>query len=354
MKLLILTQKVDKDDPILSFFHRWIEEFANYCDKLTVICLAKGRSELPVAIKVLSLGKPAQGWSASGGERLRQKFSAWLNFYKFIWHERKNYDTVFVHMNQEYVLLGALVWKLLGKKILLWRNHPRGNWLTRLAVWLSDRVFCTSEFSFTARFNKTTIMPVGIDTNRFRRDPLVVHKPNSILFLSRMSPIKKPEILIDALHLLAGQGIDFTAALVGDPLPKDQNYYQSLGDAVKKYQLANQIQFIKGVPNEQTPAFYNTYEIFVNLTPTGSLDKTIFEAMACESLVLTSNLSLALILPAGFVFKEGQANDLAVKLKGIFSLTKDGKEDLGRNFRQVVKNKHSLSLLAGKITRRQG
>ncbi len=57
MKLLILTQKVDKNDPTLGFFHRWIEEFANHYENLTIICLEKGIYTLPKNVQVLSLGK---------------------------------------------------------------------------------------------------------------------------------------------------------------------------------------------------------------------------------------------------------------------------------------------------------
>lgn len=57
MRLLIVTQKVDKNDPILGFFHRWIEEFSKHCEKLTVICLQAGEFKLPANVTVLSLGK---------------------------------------------------------------------------------------------------------------------------------------------------------------------------------------------------------------------------------------------------------------------------------------------------------
>lgn len=135
MNLLILTQKVDRDDPILGFFHRWIEEFSNHCDKVTVICLSLGKYDLPKNVKVLSLGKEEQlrkrpdlgNFKRSVlGEQLNRLKYIW-HFYKYIWQERKNYDSVFVHMNQEYVLLGGLIWKLFGKKVMLWRNHPDGS-----------------------------------------------------------------------------------------------------------------------------------------------------------------------------------------------------------------------------------
>src|ERR1700733_6884068 len=118
MKLLILTQKIDKDDGVLGFFHGWVKEFSSHFDQVTVICLGKGEYSLPPNVQVFSLGKEKE----SGGSKLFYIF----NFYKYIWQERNNYDAVFVHMNQEYVLLGGLFWKLLGKKVFLWRNHPKG------------------------------------------------------------------------------------------------------------------------------------------------------------------------------------------------------------------------------------
>ena len=72
MKLLILTQKVDKNDDVLGFFHGWILEFAKNYEKVTVICLYEGKHDLPENVKVLSLGK----------ERGVSKLKYILNFYK--------------------------------------------------------------------------------------------------------------------------------------------------------------------------------------------------------------------------------------------------------------------------------
>ena len=107
MRLLIITQKVDKNDPILGFFHRWIEEFAKHCESVIVICLQKGEYNLPQNVKVLSLGK----------ESKHSNIRYIVCFYMYLWQERNNYDSVFVHMNQEYVILGACFWKLWYKKV---------------------------------------------------------------------------------------------------------------------------------------------------------------------------------------------------------------------------------------------
>ncbi|MDO8729334.1 MAG: hypothetical protein Q7K26_05655 [bacterium] len=271
MKLLIVTQKVDRNDPILGFFHRWIEELANNFEKVTVICLGKGEFNLP-RVKVLSLGK---------GEGV-SKLTYLFRFYKYIWGERNNYDAVFVHMNQEYVLLGWKVWFILGKKIYLWRNHAKGNLLTDLAVLLSNKVFCTSPSSYTARFKKTKIMPVGIDTNFFKPDPNIIREKNSVLLLGRISPVKKVIEFIDWV-----KSGSYRATIAGPILAEDKEY----GALILK-SLTPNIKYIGPVTQEEARKLYQTHEIYANFTSAGSMDKTIFEAVACGAKLIVHNPDL--------------------------------------------------------------
>ena len=261
MRILVITQKVDKNDHILGFFHRWVEEFAKRYELVTVICLEMGECHLPANVKVLSLGK----------ERGKSRIKYIFRFYKYIWKKRNNYDTVFVHMNQEYVILGWKSWILLGKKIYLWRNHARGGLITRLAVFLSKKVFYTSPQSFTARFKKAVQMPIGIDTNFFKPDPNVARVPNSILFLGRISPVKKVLEFIDWV-----KSKDFMATIAGPILAEDKEY----GALVLK-SLTRKIRYIGPVTQQEARELYQTHEIFANFTPAGSMDKTIIEAAAC-------------------------------------------------------------------------
>ena len=115
-RLLILTQKIDRNDPILGFFHRWVEEFAKHCESVIVVCLQKGEYDLPKNVRVLSIGKE------EGGSRMRKIVRYIVRFYRYIWHERENYDAVFVHMNPIYVCLAGPWWRLTGRKIALWRS----------------------------------------------------------------------------------------------------------------------------------------------------------------------------------------------------------------------------------------
>ena len=290
MKLLILTQKVDRKDPILGFFHRWIEEFAKRYEFVTVICLEKGKYDLPSNVKVLSLGK----------EERNSKVRYIVLFYKYIWRERNNYDAVFVHMNQEYVLLGWKIWKLLGKKIYLWRNHAKGNILTDLSVLLSNKVFCTSPQAFTARFKKTEIMPIGVDTEFFKHDPNVVRGKNSALFLGRISPVKEVLEMIDWI-----KRNNFSATIAGPILPEDKEY----GESVLK-SLTPKMKYIGPVTQEGARKLYQSHEIYINFTPAGSMDKTIVEAAACGMKLEVQNPDLK-----GFKVEDHSLTLLMKKLK---------------------------------------
>lgn len=278
MRILVVTQKVDRKDPVLGFFHRWIEEFAKRYKFVTVVCLEMGEYHLPVNVKVLSLGK----------EEGKSRFKYILRFFKYIWQERKNYDAVFVHMNQEYVLLGWKFWKLWHKKIFLWRNHAKGNWMTKLAVLFSNKVFCTSPSSYAAKFKKTIIMPVGIDTDFFKPDPSVIRKTGSVLFLGRIAPVKK---VLEFVDWLKTENFE-TATIVGSALPKDLWYEKKVHERVWTNGLNSKVKFVAAVTQEEARKLYQSHETYVNFTPAGSMDKTIIEAAACGAKLHVRNPDL--------------------------------------------------------------
>lgn len=334
MKLLIITQSVDKNNPVLGFMHRWIEEFAKKFEFITVICLEKGAYNLPNNVKVLSLGKE------DGRSRIKYLFK----FYKYIWRESRNYDAVFVHMNQEYVLLGAKLWWLMRKPVYMWRNHHSGNFLTDISAFFCKKIFCTSKYSYTAKYKKAVLMPVGIDMEVFGRENAIERKNNSILFLGRVAPVKRPDLFIDALSLVKDQ--EWSATIVGDALPKDQAFYQSLMAKVSACGLEDKIVFKKGLPNQDTASVYSANDIYVNLSSSGMYDKTIFEAMACRCIVLASNENLRGQIDDRLVISEGKAPDeVAEKIKMILELTDNEKVNL-REQGLVFAKKHSLEKLA--------
>ena len=57
MNLLITTKTVHENDQLLGFFIEWIRLFSKNFEKVTVLCLEKGKFELPKNVKVINIGK---------------------------------------------------------------------------------------------------------------------------------------------------------------------------------------------------------------------------------------------------------------------------------------------------------
>lgn len=323
MKLLICTQTVDPADPVLGFFHGWIEELSKYYEEVTVICLQAGTYALPQNVVVYSAGK----------EKNTPRVVRWWLIARSMFALSSRYDAVLVHMNQEYILLGGLFWKLSGKRVYLWRNHYRGSVLTDIAALFCTKVFCTSKYSYTAKYKNTVRMPTGVSTDIFVSPPGAQRSPRSVLFLARMSPAKRPDIFIAALKILKRESVDCVAALYGSPLPSDRAWYEQLkveGESVGAV-------FHPAVGNDKTPRVYTRFEVFVNCSPSGMYDKTMFEAMACQCLVLASSKDLSQLVEGRFTFKEGNASDLAKKLAALLLASAKEKEAWGLQLRAIAK-----------------
>lgn len=333
MNFLIITQKIDKEDDLLGFFHGWVNEFSKHFEKINVICLSKGKCELPHNVEVFSLGK--EETANVFQKRLRYIF----RFYKYIRKLRKDYDQVFVHMNKEYVILGGVFWKMWNKKISLWYNHSFGNFWSSIAGILADQIFFTSPYSFFSKEKKAKKMPVGIDTHIFKTIDTTQRKPNSLLYIGRIAPVKNLHLLIEACNLLKQERSDFLLTITGDPGENDHDYHQNILKMIEEYNLKDNVIFTGKIPNYKTPELYNQNEICINLTNSGSMDKTIFEAMACGAIPLVSNQSFKNLFPEQLkylIFEPENSKDLAGKIKYIFSISEEKKKEVFAELNQIV------------------
>jgi glycosyltransferase involved in cell wall biosynthesis len=333
MRLLICTQAVDENDPVLGFFCRWIVEFAARCEHIHVICLREGKYSLPGNVSVHSLGKE------SGASRI--KYLA--RFFRYSFALRRGYDTVFVHMNEEYVLLGGLVWRLLGKKIALWRNHKMGSWRTRIALKLSSVVFHTSPQAFVAHSAKAVEMPIGIDTDLF--SPGAGPVAGSILFLGRLDAVKRPELFLGAMREIAETHPDARADIYGDPTPGREAFAEELK---RKFSGLSNVSFHGAVANDLTPALYRSHAIYVNTTPSGSFDKTIGEALSSGALVIAANAAVAPVLGEFFSDTEDPER-LASVMSRALDMGLSERISFAGKAREYVVMHHSLRLLADRV-----
>ena len=338
MRLLLITQVVDSTDSSLGFFHSWIDKLSRHFESIEVICLYEGVHNLPPNVHVYSLGKE----KGSGS-------TMWysLRFLSLIWCLRRKYDRVFVHMNQEYVLLGGLSWRSLGKRVYLWRNHYSGTFLTSISAFLSAHVFYTSAHSYTARFRNALQMPVGVETDLFENKS-ITRKDSSILFFGRVTPSKKPDLLIEALGILQKKAVSFTASFYGPVRASELSYLESLKTTLAQHGLDTNVTFHDGVAHSKAPAVFAEHEIYVNLGDSGMYDKMLFEACAsgCLVVALSSDFKNALEHPVAF---EATASSLASALEKTVSLNQEEKNRM-RQDQQTLVAQHSLQELVSKLS----
>lgn len=335
MKLLICTQAIDRSDPVLGFFHRWVEELAKQAEHIHIICLKEGEHALPQNVRVHSLGK----------EHGASKLKYIARFYRYIVAFQDEYDAVFVHMNQEYVLMGGIFWRLFGKRIVLWRNHKKGSWQTRIAAFLAHRVCFTSPDAHVSAFTNAQKMPIGIDTAAFQPSGNTRYK-NTILFLGRLDAVKHPDVFLEALAQLSESDVDFSANVYGDPTPGRESYAEGLRE---RFKSVKGVSFLPAVRNDETPAIYAAHTLYVNLTPSGSFDKTIGEAMASGCLVVAANDALRDVLPEELIVNPDDPQSVARAIRAALDMDDARQNELARQCRAYIEREHSLSLLTLKL-----
>ncbi|MDO8467168.1 MAG: glycosyltransferase family 4 protein [bacterium] len=358
MRLLFITQKVDKNDDVLGVYHRWIEKLAAKTEKINVICLYKGKVEMPGNVVVHSLGKELTG---------HNRFRYLGNFFRLVWKLRSEYDVVFVHMNPEYVILAGWLWRMLGKRVVLWYAHYLSNLKLRIAAIFPNIIVTSTRRAFPYASKKLIVLQQGIDTGNFSSLPRPVSSEGGsasggkdaavvkFLFLGRIAPVKKLEVLVRAIQL-ASQRINARLSVVGSPTagkPVEAEYLREVQKLVSGLGLSGRIGFEKPVANILTPEIYRKHDIFVNLTVTGSFDKSTLEAMACGSPILVSNLAFRDVLPEDLqsllMFQEGDHRDLAEQMVKLAALSAQDREAIGGRLRDIIVEKHGLDGLVDKL-----
>lgn len=338
MRLLIFTQTVDRQDSILGYYHAWLTALAPHFDSLFVGALRTGTDALPHNVTLV----PLRPW----GYRARLRTA--LAVLALAWQRRHDYDAVFVHMNQEYLLVAGWLWTLLGKPMYFWRNHYEGTVLTRIAAAFCTKVFYTSRSSYTARLPRAIQMPVGVDVDSCHLDEAIERQPGSTLFLGRFDESKHPELLVEALGKLQHES-QWRATFVGGPSDPHSSFPREVEEHARALGIHERCTFVGAVPNTETYRYYRSHALYVNAGKSGMLDKSLFKAIACGCLPLYASTDLAEMSGGEFAFTEGDATQLAEHLRTALALSPHEREARVHDLQQRVVEAHSLPVLAKRL-----
>lgn len=266
MRLLIATQVLDENHQNLGFFVRWVAEFAKLCESVVVVASAVGKYDLPKNVTVYSLGKEV-------GLEHRSRVGRFVSLMLSLRHE---YDAVFVHMIPEFVIAGAVPWKLFGKKVGLWYVHGTVSWYLRVAAWFADFVFTASPESCRITSSKVYVVGHGIDTDFFTPDPSV-SRGGHMLSVGRLMKSKRHDV---AIERAVREGKALRVAGEGSELENLERYAKSLNA---------DITFLGGLAQQGLRDEYRQAAYLMHASETGSMDKVVLEALATDTPVITTS-----------------------------------------------------------------
>ncbi len=335
-KLLIITQVVDVDDENLGFFHRWIEEFSKRAEHVVVL-----------ASRVRIVALPANVSVHSFGERKTRLGRLWRYWELFSYHYVRS-DAVFFHMIPEFVLAATPFLISLKRTTGLWYVHKSVTHVLRIAEKFVDFIFTASELSFRLPSKKVLYTGHAIDSNLFKPHESVPVSSDVVRFLvlGRISPVKDIETVIRACEVLQGKwDRQWSLSIVGGPLmPRDEEYLASLKKMVSDKGLEERIRFVGSKPYTEIPALYRSHDIFISMSTTGSIDKSVLEAMASGLTVITTNEAFRSLLPSSHFLAHKGPEFLAERMKAL-----SGESRPNMALRELVVQNHSLEKTIGKI-----
>lgn len=342
LDLLVFNLAMDADDPILGFATWWVRALATHCASVDVITMRAGRLDVPENVHVHSVGKE-RGYSEPrrAGRFLRVLRSLLA---------RHRYGACFAHQMPLFAVMG---WPLLRSRripITLWYAHRATPVILRVAERVVDRIVTSTEEAFRLPSPKVAVIGQGIRTDLFVPRPGARQASAfTITTVSRISPVKRLEVLVDAVAMLveAAGPPDVRARIVG-PV-HDSGYERSLRRRVERAGLGEIFTFVGAVPPERLVSELHQADVVVNLSPVGLYDKAVLEAWSCGIPVVASNTAyaepLSRIAP-GLLVAEGDPRAVASALGRLRAMSSSERTGIGLRLREEVIEHHSLERLA--------
>ena len=217
------------------------------------------------------------------------KFFAVLRFYRFMAENFWDFltGTHFVHMAHYFVILLAPP-SIINRKIYLWYAHMNVSITLRIAEMISGQIFSPTKSSFRLKSKKVIHTGHGIDFDKISMKESSPSTPRAFVTFSRIGRVKNIHMAIE--FIVKRRMVDNTATLdiFGGPITNDdKKYLKEIEALALKY---SDFIFLRGhCPYNDILKTIKNYDMGINFSDTGSLDKAIIETLAAGIPVLTSN-----------------------------------------------------------------
>ena len=178
----------------------------------------------------------------------------------------------------------------------------------------------------------------GVDVRHFSFKP--VTKSGNILFVGRLSEDHGLDVLLKAVSKIISEYPWIMVRVVGEG-PQKKEYIE----LAKQLGLHHVVDFRGGVDYEDMPKEYHWAFIAVNPVKVAGIGITTLEAMSCGRIVLKSTVNGDDVIVDGvngFLFKLGDPDSLAEKLRECLEMSEYKAEAIGKRARETVVKRFNL------------
>jgi mannosyltransferase len=276
----------------------------------------------------------------------------WRRGTPLIWHARRNNEMIIG------VLLRALGWPF--KLVFTSAAQRHHTWITRWLIRRMDAIIATSELSASFLKRAATVIPHGVDTDRY-----VPPENRAAAFaeaglpgryaigcFGRVRAQKGTDVFVEAVCRLLPRYPDFTAVIVGAIAVEQTSFANDLKKRIEAAGLASRIVITGELPIEEVARWYQRLTIYAFTSRNEGFGLTLIEAMAFGAALVASRAGAAeLVVEDGITGVLAPPGDVDALVAALEPLMRDPAAcaAMGARGRQRVVEKFSLDAEANRI-----
>jgi mannosyltransferase len=276
----------------------------------------------------------------------------WRRRTPLIWHARRNNEMI------AGVLLKALGWPL--KLVFTSAAQRHHSSITRWLIRRMDAVIATSDISASFLKRQATVIPHGVDTDRYTppADRSAAFGESglpgryAIGCFGRVRPQKGTDVFVDAMCRLLPRYPDFTAVIVGAIALDQTAFANDLKKRIEAADLSPRIVMTGELPIEELPRWYRRLTIYAFTSRNEGFGLTMLEAMASGAALVASRAGAAeLVVEDGVTGMLTPPGDVEALVAALEPLLRDpaSAAAMGARARARVVEKFSLDAEANRI-----